>query len=207
MNKSIFLLAAACACATALAAGYGKFSGKVVVEWLDQDGAQPKMKLLDDFVFEDATGKTWLTPKGYVIDGASIPPAFQSLIGPPFAGGYRKAAVVHDYYCRAKAEPWKSVHRMFYDASLAGGVVEAEAKVMFMAVYAQGPRWESKGSRCYYSCHASAAQLAWKPVVSEMDLRPIVDWIQEADPGLDEIEQRVDAVTKKPGPHLFAQGH
>jgi Protein of unknown function (DUF1353) len=205
MKLSLLLLASACAAASA--AELGKFTGKVVVEWLDQAAAQPRMKLVEDFAFEDAAGKTWLTPKGHVIDGASIPPAFQSLIGAPFAGSYRKATVVHDYYCRAKAEPWKNVHRMFYDASLSSGVVEAEAKVMYMAVYAQGPRWESKGSRCYYSCHASAASLTWKPVVSEAELRPIVDWIQEADPVLEEIEQRVDAVTKKPGPHLFAQGH
>jgi hypothetical protein len=43
--------------------------------------------------------------------------------------------------------------------------------------------------------------------VLENDLRPIVEWIDRDNPSLDEIDEKVDAATRKPGPHLFAQGH
>jgi hypothetical protein len=191
----------------ALSASNGEFVGKVVVEWLDS-GANRSMRLVEDFAYADAHGKLWQAPKAHILDGSAIPPAFLSFVGPAFSGQYRKAAVVHDYQCHAKAQPWLEVHRMFFAANLAAGIDESEAKVMYMAVYAQGPRWEPKeGSRCYRSCHAAAEMLHWRPVVPETDLRPLVEWIEQENPALDAIDARVDAITKKPGPHLFAQGH
>jgi hypothetical protein len=193
-----------------LSADTGRFAGNVAVQWLDEREADPslmKMKLLEDFSFTGSEGKTWRAPKGAMIDGASLPGVFRAMIGPPFSGAQRKAAVIHDHYCRDKSEPWKSVHRMFYDAVRASGAEEIDAKIMYTAVYAAGPRWAQRDSSCFRSCHAAAASLEWKPVIGETELRPVMDWIAQENPGLDEIEQKVDATTKRPGPHLFAQGH
>ena len=94
---------------------------------------------------------------------------------------------------------------MLYAASLTEGLSEGEAKLLYMTVYAGGWRWEPRGSSCYGSCHAGAALLAWRPDVTQAELKPVVDWLRQGNPGLEEIEKRVDAATKRPGPHLFAQ--
>src|ERR1041385_4295059 len=53
---------------------------------------------------------------GTVIDGASIPQPLWSFMGGPYEGKYLAASVVHDYYCSTRLEPWRDVHRMFYEA-------------------------------------------------------------------------------------------
>jgi len=205
MKRGLFVLAGIFTCAAALSAAQGRFVGKVVVEWLD-DPFVPKLKLREDFGFEDQAGKLWLARQGQVLDGASIPLVFRSLIGMPFVGDYRRASVVYDYYCQIMTEPWRNVHRMFYQASLTEGVGELDAKVMYAALYAAGLRWEMPGSSCFRSCHAAAPSLAWKPYAEEQDVKPVVEWIRQTNPALEEIDTRIDAAVKRPGPHVFAQG-
>lgn len=204
------LIAAAFVCVTSPAADSGAFVGNVMVEWLDHGDSKvkPAMRLMEEFTFVEVNGHAWRAPKGHIIEGGCIPAIFRSLVGLPFEGKQRRAAVLHDYYCHARATPWLDVHRMFYRASLAAGVEETEAKIMYMAIYAEGHRWEPKeGSRCYNSCHAAAASLAWKPIVTEVDWHAVVEWIDQNNPALAEIEQRINAATKRPGPHIFARGH
>ena len=117
----------------------GYFEGEVVASW-DSDGR--KMTLREDFSFVDPNNRRWVAPSGSVVDGASIPPAFWTFVGGPFEGQYRKASVVHDVGCIEMTAPWEDVHRMFYDACVAGGVDEQTAKVLYYAVYHFGPRWE-----------------------------------------------------------------
>ena len=205
MTKLSIFLAAALIGAAALAAQPGRFVGKVVVELLDDVEYDHKLKLLEDFGYEDPAGKLWLARKGGILDGSPIPDELRSLGGVPVVGDYRKASIVHDYFCRARTEPWKQAHRMLYSASLAEGLTPPEAKLLYLAVYAGGWRWEVPGSSCYASCHASAASLAWKPAATQDELRPLVAWINEADPGLEDIERKVDGAIRKPGPHFFAQ--
>lgn len=81
-------------------------------------------------------------PKGSVVDGASIPKIFWSFVGGPFEGQYRNASIVHDTECDAKTYAWQAVHRMFYNASRAGGVGWIKAHVLYAAVYYFGPRWK-----------------------------------------------------------------
>ena len=83
-------------------------------------------------------------PAGSVVDGASIPQVFWSLVGGPFEGEYRNASVVHDVACDRKSEPWEAVHLMFYNACRCGGVGEKKAKLLYWAVYLGGPRWVRK---------------------------------------------------------------
>jgi hypothetical protein len=205
MKKFLWLLAAV-ACCSAVAAGQsGHFLGKVVVEWLDDDPFISRMRLLEDFGFEDALGRTWVADKGSVIDGRSLPLVFRDWFGLPFEGPYRKTALIYDHYCQTMSEPWRGVHRMFYFASIAEGADESEAKLMYMALYAGGLRWEMKGSSCYRGCHASAAALTWKPEIQELDLKPTAAWIRQSAPDLDAIDAHLDAIIAKPGPHVFVQ--
>lgn len=125
---------------TAPTDAFGRFDGRVVAHWSD-DGRN--MTLEEDFAYLDPRGRRWDAPAGSVVNGASIPQTFWSLIGGPFEGPYRNASVVHDVACDRMAAPWEDVHLMFYEACLCGGVDERRAKLMYWAVYQFGPRWEA----------------------------------------------------------------
>jgi hypothetical protein len=81
---------------------------------------------------------------GARIDGATIPRPFWTVTGGPYDGPYRKASVIHDWYCDVRERPWQDVHQMFYDAMIDSGVTPRKAKVMFLAVWACGPRWNQQ---------------------------------------------------------------
>ena len=203
--RLLLAIAAVCLCTVALSADQAGFSGKVVVELLDEVEFAHKLRLRDDFAFTDAGGKVWLARKGGILDGESVPRELHSLGGLPYLTEYRKSAVVHDYFCRVRTEPWRQVHRTLYHASVVEGVSETQAKALYAVVYAGGWRWEPKGSSCYRSCHAAVASLAWKPAANSAEVQPVLEWIAQTGPTLDEIDARLDAVIRKPGPHVFAQ--
>ena len=116
-----------------------QFSGKVKVEWLDNDPR--KMRLLETIIFTDKLGLEWEAPKGSVIDGASIPRFFWRVIGSPFVGYYRRPSVIHDVYCETMSRPAQDVHDMFFEAMIADGVEDDKAQRMYQAVNSFGPRW------------------------------------------------------------------
>ena len=121
-------------------AKYGVFSTyDLKVEPLN-DGTR-RVKLLEDLVFIDANGKKWTSPKGRIVDGATIPEAFQSIIGTPYGGQYVLASVIHDIAYDDKKASWQEVHQAFYDAMLASGVEERKAAIMYIAVYEASERW------------------------------------------------------------------
>jgi hypothetical protein len=126
----------------AQAGSSGAFKGRVVAEWLD--GRDDLMKLSEPFGYLDARGIEWSVPAGATVDGASIPGALWALVGHPFKNPYRKASVVHDWYCDVRVRAWQDVHRMFFDAMLAGGAPRLQAQMMYLGVYAGGPRWNSQ---------------------------------------------------------------
>lgn len=117
----------------------GKFSGMPVVQLLDEGR---NARVVEEFSFTDAAGLRWVVPKGTVVDGASIPQPFWTLIGGPWEGAYRDASIIHDYYCDRRSRTWKSVHRVFYEGMSARNVDPLKAKLMYYAVYRFGPRWE-----------------------------------------------------------------
>ncbi len=122
----------------AAVATWGRFDGEVVARWED-DGRQ--MTLVEDFAYVDPSQVSWAAPAGSVVNGASIPRAFWSLIGGPFEGRFRNASVVHDVACVVRERRWQDAHRMFHDACRCGGVHAAQAAAMYYAVYHFGPRW------------------------------------------------------------------
>jgi hypothetical protein len=80
-----------------------KFYGSVITTWLD-DGRH--MKLMQPFSFTDQRNVKWEVPAGAIVDGASIPQAVWTFVGGPLEGKYRKASVLHDWYCDRRTRPW-----------------------------------------------------------------------------------------------------
>ena len=138
-----FLAARATPMATA-AGAWGRFEGRVVARWHD-DGRE--MTLVEPFAYLDPRSVRWDAPAGAVVNGASIPRAFWSLIGGPFEGRFRDASVVHDVACEERSRSWQDVHRMFYEACRCGGVAVVTAKTMYYAVHHFGPRWRVEERR------------------------------------------------------------
>ncbi|MEW8403624.1 MAG: DUF1353 domain-containing protein [Candidatus Thiodiazotropha taylori] len=179
----------------ALADNRKSFSGSVVVEWLN-GGDDRKMKLLEELSYTDPKGKVWKVPKGAIIDGASIPKAFWSFVGPPFVGAYRRASVVHDYYCDKKSDTWEAVHRMFFDASLDGGVSVSKAVTMYAAVYAGGPRWKTVkmlGS----SPLDEPIKIPLDPILPEEDLEEVMKWTENKNVSIDDVEKHIKSLANK----------
>jgi hypothetical protein len=118
---------------------HGHYSrDQLKVLWLNNGR---KVQLLETLIFTDPNGKKWVAPKGYIVDGASIPFPFQPFIGTPYGGNYVMASIIHDVACDQKRETWQAVHKVFHHAMLASGVSESKAKLMYDAVYEGGPRW------------------------------------------------------------------
>lgn len=170
-----------------------RFVGNVVVEFLD-NGRQ--MRLMNDFAFIDAKLRYWHVPAGHIVDGASIPKPFWSIIGGPFEGKYRRASVVHDFYCDLRFIHWREVHRMFYEACITEGLDEISAKIMYVAVYSAGPRWEFLGIEKEQS--VQGPNLVYKKTeeietkVKEKAIEEAQEWIKKNNPSLDEIEKKVN---------------
>jgi hypothetical protein len=119
---------------------FGRYKGDVVAKWSDDE---LEMELVEDFTYVDPAGKEWKAPTGSIINGASIPSPFWSVIGGPFEGRFRKASVLHDAACDVQTESWEDVHRMFYDACRCSRVGIGKAQTMYWAVYHFGPRWQN----------------------------------------------------------------
>lgn len=189
----------------ALAAEKGRFHGRVVLEWVDDSPFIATMRLVEEFSFQQANGKSWVVPAQTTLDGRFAPPLFKRLMGHPFEGGFRRTAIVYDYVVKDMTRPWPEAQRMFYEASVVEGVLPVEAKVMYMLMNAGGTRWAERYSNgCFGSCHASAPELSWRPLVDEEQVVALVSWVRQADPSLDEIERRVDETLLHRGPHIFA---
>lgn len=100
-----------------------------------------KLKLMVDFTYIQQDDESWPVPAGWIVDGASIPRVFWTLIGGPLEGRCRNASIIHDHFCDTHARPWRDTHRMFYEAMRRSGMGEAKAKLMYYAIYRFGPRW------------------------------------------------------------------
>lgn len=119
----------------------GTFHGRVLTEWVKDNKDYRLMRLEEDFAYVDDKGLHWIAPKGSITDGASIPRQFWSLMGAPLSGKYRRAAVIHDVYCKNQDRPHEEVHNVFYEAMLADGVAKLKAQAMHLAVKLFGPKW------------------------------------------------------------------
>lgn len=148
-----------------------------------------KAQLKEPVAYHGADSVSWPVPSGSLLDGASIPQPFWSLIGGPFEGMYRDASIVHDYYCDHHERSWQDTARMFYAAMRCSGVGEIKAKIMFYAVYRFGPRWpDPLESLSEPSVPAEALD-----DINAASLVRDAQIIREQVPALDAIERMADA--------------
>lgn len=185
----------------ATAQTWGRYNGPPQVEFT-RDGRY--VRLLRDFVYTDPKGQQWKAPRGWLVDGASIPRPLWAVAGGPFAGPYRDASIIHDFYCDRKSRPWLEVHRTFYFAMRASGVSEAEAREKYLAVYKFGPRWgepEGLGQRLidvFFGWALPRVEAAFSPPV-ELTLEEERRWdafssdIADDDLSLEALEAAADA--------------
>ena len=166
---------------------WGAFEGQVLASWHD-DGRT--MTLLEPFAYVDPATARWLAPQGSEVNGASIPQAFWSVIGGPFAGRFRNASVVHDVACVERAAAWEDVHWMFYEACRCGGVGVAKAKLMYYAVWQFGPRWEIETTllvRDEQEVRVTSPRDITPPPATLADVKAAVTYFATHDPPADEI--------------------
>jgi Protein of unknown function (DUF1353) len=184
---------------TASASKWGDFNGEPVTKW-NPDGRS--MTLLTELRYTDPHGNVWVAPIGSVVDGASIPRYLWSIMGGPFEGQYRKASVLHDVAYGEKKRPWQDCDRMFYYAMRCSGVNAVQAKTMFYALYRFGHHWKfpiKRGKPVKYEGQLVArAEQIPQPIPRAIPVNPTQinearDWIQSADPSLEQIEQRAGA--------------
>ncbi len=167
---------------------FGYFNGPIETRW-DDDGLN--MTVLKELRYTDPDGVVWVAPTGAKVNGASVPRAFWSLIGGPFDGKYRKASVLHDVAYDEKSRPWQEVDRMFYNAMRCAGVGPAEAKTMYYSVYRFGHHWKFKSKRARAVAGGSVSGSETRPsAVNPSDVNAIENWIEQSNPGLNEIEAR-----------------
>ncbi len=184
-----------------------QFLGDVSVTWLTEAGDDRRVRLNQDFTFVDSAGLSWTAKKNAVVDGASIPQVFWTTFGPPFVGDYRRASVVHDYYCVVRTRSSEATHRMFYEACRAGGVGEARAKVMYAMVRTFGPSWRiSSGSIAINGVVVleEGAELTIMHSMSDTEFQKLLKWIETETPDIEaidaEIERRAQEIPVLPPP-------
>ena len=183
---------------TTSAAAFGRFEGEVVASW-DNDGRN--MTLRQPFVYIDAQNRPWQAPAGAVVNGASIPYGFWSLIGGPFEGQYRNASVVHDVGCHEMQATWQDVHKMFYEACRCGGVEETRAKMMYYAVYHFGPRWEVVNESQVETTTLADGQVAQREVAV-----PTLVRLDPPPPTAEEVHQATTMIAaENPATHVIEQ--
>jgi hypothetical protein len=158
----------------------GRFIGPLQIE-MDAPGRTGT--LLAEFAYEDPAGRKWKVPKGHKVDGASIPQALWSILGGPWDGPYRRASVIHDYYCETKDRGWRNVHHVFYDAMLTDGVGPIKAKTMYAGVLYFGPRWKTE-----YGIAGKPTLKVVQPEFDEAKLKQLEQWVEANDPSLEEID-------------------
>ncbi|QGJ71363.1 Hypothetical protein PBC10988_30680 [Planctomycetales bacterium 10988] len=175
---------------------WGAFANSPKVELL---GDGELLRLTEDFAYVDPRGKMWVAKKDTLVNGASIPRVFWTIIGSPMRGKYRNAAIVHDEACFSTTETWEDSHKMFYEACRCGGVSEKKAKLMYAAVYHYGPRWElnkrletrehtEDGKTFSFQVAEYDSESIETPEVSMEVCEKIKAFIESENPSLDEIE-------------------
>lgn len=129
---------------------FGDFLSEPSLKVKNNDEGRPTFILLDTFLFKDPNGFEWSTPKGWEVDGASIPKFAWSIVGGPLSGKYLHASIIHDRYCDTKERTAHDTHRNFYYGMKANGVSDIKANIMYWAVRTFGPSWKVVKQPLFY---------------------------------------------------------
>lgn len=96
-------------------------------------------RLETDLVYQDANGRRWVVPEGYVTDFASVP--HTPIASWLFRDHAQMAAILHDYLCTnyyPRAMTWREAADLFHEAMLAEGVSRWRAWLMRRGVLFHG---------------------------------------------------------------------
>jgi hypothetical protein len=187
----------------------GKWKGDLEVRFfsgMSGDGHPVELiLLLKSFGYTDSRGVEWDVPEGYISDGASIPEFLWALLGGPYSGRYRDAAVIHDFYCREKTRKWQDVHLVFLEAALNRGTAESLANSMYAGILLDGPRWDAPRAGLRASGVMKAQLVPTQsskppPTGSGKSDREIFEelkgWIEREKPTLEQIRKKVEEIRK-----------
>ena len=108
------------------------FKNNLVVEFLRGEDAD-KIRLICHLFYVYGEEKI-IVPAGFVSDGASIPRFFWRIIGSPFRGMYRDAAIVHDWLYFSGKYTRLETDRIFKQAMKELGVSAWRRGAMYRAV-------------------------------------------------------------------------
>jgi hypothetical protein len=196
------------------------FKNNVVAEFLAPKKATDTyrdIKLVQSFGYIDPRGVHWDAPAGYVTNGASIPASLWAIVGGPFDGPYRDAAVLHDYYCEAKNRSSDDTHQMYYEAAIARGTSENIASTMYGGIVLAGPTWKVAPKKAGFSLwfaqtgttatNKDGVTLKVEPglankAASSDQLKAAEDlkaWIAREKPTLEQIKKRAEEMRKATG--------
>ncbi len=111
------------------------FTKPLILKFLDKE---PFFELHEEFEFymdwNSRRRTTFLIPKGFTTDFASIPKMFRMIVSP--IGLHGKAAVLHDYLCEYGLISRKEVDKVFLEAMKTLGVGWLRRTVMYRSVRA-----------------------------------------------------------------------
>lgn len=131
---------------------HGRFStDNPLTEWVVEVGEDIHMALMRPFFYEDPHAHSWKAEAGYRTDGATIPRALWTVVGSPYTGNYRRAAIVHDVACDDAGNDSgrrRAADRMFYHACRAGGCGVRQSIILYLGVRIGGiwplvPQWSA----------------------------------------------------------------
>jgi hypothetical protein len=198
--------------------GNNVFKSNVVAEFLAPKKATDTyrdIKLVQPFGYVDPRGVHWDVPIGYVTNGASIPTSLWAVVGGPFDGPYRDAAVLHDYYCEAKTRTSDDTHRMYYEAAVARGTSENVASTMYAGLVFGGPVWKVAAKKAGFDmlfAQATTTNKDGAPVTVDPGLtnktatteqlkaaEDLKAWIARDKPTLEQIKARAEEMRKATG--------
>lgn len=106
-------------------------SPTITTEW-SHDGWT--MLVINGFQFVDEALRIWPVPAGFITDGASIPTVLWSVVGSPFTGQYRIAAVLHDAAYSTLGVDRLDADRMLFEAARTFGCAWWKAKLIYAGV-------------------------------------------------------------------------
>jgi hypothetical protein len=92
------------------------------------------MTILSSITYTDPRGRVWGVPAGFVTDGASIPMELWGLVGSPFTGKYRVAAVFHDVAYQTLGVAKTDADQMLREASIELGCEAWRADAIYDGV-------------------------------------------------------------------------
>jgi hypothetical protein len=172
----------------------GFYDGEPVTKW-NPDGRT--MTPLTELRYARSEGNVWVAPIGSLVDGASIPRYLWSFMGGPFEGKISECLRVARCVVWGQEAAVQDCDRMFYYAMRCSGVSAVEAKTMFYALYRFGHHWKfpikrAKPVKFDGQFVARAEPIPRAIPVNPAEINETRDWIQTADPSLEQIEQRAN---------------